>query len=109
MEVAHDKLLVKSYITQKLYLLNSYHTWHGEVTNFIILLTVTSVLVLGSKNIAESMKMCGSKKTERKSWFMELPEIYFMQVSNLHVHTHIKYKSLSLLLHEELSQVSNKA
>ena len=74
MEVAHDKATsVKSYITEDLHLLNSYDTWHGGLTDFLIFLTIISVF-LGTKNVAKSMKKisCGSKKTEGKSWFVEL-------------------------------------
>ena len=77
MEVAHDHATsVKNYITEDLHLLNSYDTWHGEVTDFLLLLTIISVLYLGTKNVAKSMKKisCGSKKAEGKSWFVELSD-----------------------------------
>ena len=44
MEVAHDNATsVKSYITEDLHLLNSYDTWHGGLTDFLIFLTIISV------------------------------------------------------------------
>ena len=46
MEVAHDNATaVKSYIMEDLHLPNSYDTWHGEVTDFQILLTMIFVCV----------------------------------------------------------------
>ena len=75
MEVAHDNAAtVKNYyITEDLHLLNSYDTWHGVVADFPMLLMV-SVLYLGTKNVAKSMRKisCGAKRTEEKSWFVEL-------------------------------------
>ena len=43
------------------------------VADFPILLMV-SMLYLGTKNVAKSMRKisCGAKKTEEKSWFVEL-------------------------------------
>ena len=76
-EVAHDHATsVKNYITEDLRLLNSYDTWHGEVTDLLMLLTIVSVLYLGTKNVAKCTKMisCGSKKAEEKSWFVELSD-----------------------------------
>ena len=56
-EGAHDNATsVKNYITEDLHLLNSYDTWHGGVTDFPILLMVISVLYLGTKNVAKSMR-----------------------------------------------------
>ena len=74
-EVAHDNATsIKKYITEDLHLLNSYDTWHGEVIDFVVLLSIISVLYLGMKNVAKSMKKisCGIKKAEGKSWFVEL-------------------------------------
>ena len=42
-EVAHDNATsVKSYITEDLHLLNSYDTWYGGLTGFLIFLTISS-------------------------------------------------------------------
>ena len=74
-KVAHDHATsVKNYITGDLQLLNSYDTWHGEVTGYYILLAMISVLYLRTKNVAKSMKKisCGSKKAE--GWFVELSD-----------------------------------
>ena len=76
MEVAHDiAATVKNYITEDLHLLNSYGMWHGVVADFPMLLMV-SVLYLGTKNVAKSMRKisCGAKKSEGKSWFVELSD-----------------------------------
>ena len=76
-KVEHDNATsVKNYITENLHLLNSYDTRHGGVTGFPIVLMVISVLYLGTKNIAKSMRKisCGTKKTEGKSWFVELSD-----------------------------------
>ena len=76
-EVAHDNATsVKKYITEDLRLLNSYDTWHGEVIDFLVLLSTISVRYLGTKNVAKSMKKisCGTKKAEGKSWFVELSD-----------------------------------
>ena len=66
---------MKNYITDGLRLLNSYDTWHGVVADFAMLLIV-SVLYLGTKNVAKSMRKisCGTKKSEGKSWFVELSD-----------------------------------
>ena len=46
------------------------------VTDFPLPLMVNSVLYLGTKNVAKSMRKisCGTKKTEGKSWFVELSD-----------------------------------
>ena len=74
------------------------------------------VFFLGTKNVAKNMKKisCGSKKTEGISWFVELSDkcksSKYLVVSDTIVHVfRQKYKSSSVLLHEELCSVSNKA
>ena len=76
-EVAHDNAAtVKNYITEDLHLLNSYDTWHGTVTDSQYLCDSYQYALLGTKNVAKSMRKisCGTKKTEGKSWFVELSD-----------------------------------
>ena len=47
-------------------------TWHGRAIDFPLLMVVS----VRTKNVAKSIKKisCGTKKTEGKSWFVELSD-----------------------------------
>ena len=76
MEVAHDNAAtVKNYITE------DYVSWTPMTYGMVWLLIsqytlMVSVLYLGTKNVAKSMRKisCSAKKTEGKSWFVELSD-----------------------------------
>ena len=81
-----------------LYLLNSYNTWHGVVADFPIL-HVVSVLYLSTKNVAKIMRKisCGAKKTERKSWFMELSDNSFVALQKTNTSNAMKNPPVDIL------------